>query len=99
MVTSGSMKASALLELAADLQVHPSHRPDFYRGLLWCRNCGCHTSGKKTFKLRLSCSPAKSPQLAVHLKRLQSRLLPSNLPSWPDDKQAAEMNGMNPMPA
>ena len=89
-------RSVAMDTMAADLRVHASHHLDHHKGLLWCKRCGCRTSGKKTVKLRGPCSPARGPQLAVDLKRLANRLLPGWLPAWPDDKAAVKVDG--PLP-
>ena len=81
-------KAPHGADMARELGVHDSHKLDFYRGLLWCKRCGCRTSGKKTLRLKQPCHPSGCPQLQVHLARLARRQLPSNLGSWPDGKPA-----------
>ena len=74
----------ALLHVGSK-SVHVSHKINIFRGLMFCRKCGCRASTQGANfikKLSLPCAPP-GPYGIDNLKRLEQGKLPRRVAEWP----------------
>ena len=62
---------------------HISHQLNKYRGLVYCRRCGCRAGSAVLRNLSERCKPPTSYG-TLSIKALQDGRLPPNLSAWPD---------------
>ena len=64
--------------------VHYSHCPYTFKGLVYCNNCGCYTQRRKVQRLARPCIPPTQWGLR-NLAALREGRLPPKVTSWPCD--------------
>ena len=67
--------------------IHPSHRVNTLRGLVYCRTCGAKDGNTAAGFIKLLAVPCRAPQTygKDNIKRLAEGRLPRGAKSWPCD--------------
>jgi hypothetical protein len=67
--------------------IHPSHKINTFRGIVYCRTCGAKAGNSASGFIKLLAKQCKPPGIygLRNIKRLSSGLLPVGCKSWPCD--------------
>ena len=67
--------------------IHPSHKINTFRGLVYCRTCGAKAGNPAAGFIKLLAVPCRAPQTygKDNIKRLAEGRLPRGTKSWPCD--------------